>query len=177
MLLLQTDLLRYWSWRTRKNEMHTDDEYCEMVLLYGQCNRNKREVARLYAIKFHSRRHPSSWTIVRAVQCLYKTGIYHKRIPLSRATLSSLRIPVNDVVGYALAHPESSVRDISNACSYDGVEHITYVRCISLSYSPGPGTNADRPVSSFWFLQFRVKHTEWKSRFFEWNFVVGQFLR
>ncbi|GFV96409.1 uncharacterized protein TNCV_2869861 [Trichonephila clavipes] len=28
------------------------------------------------------------------------------------------RIPVEDVVGYALAHPESSVRDISKACFY-----------------------------------------------------------
>ncbi|GFY29716.1 uncharacterized protein TNCV_1812941 [Trichonephila clavipes] len=28
------------------------------------------------------------------------------------------RIPAEDVVGYALAYPESSVRDISKACSY-----------------------------------------------------------
>ncbi|GFT38022.1 uncharacterized protein TNCV_2086081 [Trichonephila clavipes] len=28
------------------------------------------------------------------------------------------RIPAEDVLGYALAHPESSVRDISKACSY-----------------------------------------------------------
>ncbi|GFV85520.1 uncharacterized protein TNCV_3773441 [Trichonephila clavipes] len=27
------------------------------------------------------------------------------------------RIPAEDVLGYALAHPESSVRDISKACS------------------------------------------------------------
>ncbi|GFU52648.1 uncharacterized protein TNCV_3533901 [Trichonephila clavipes] len=28
------------------------------------------------------------------------------------------RIPTEDVLGYALVHPESSVRDISKACSY-----------------------------------------------------------
>ncbi|GFW81897.1 uncharacterized protein TNCV_2885711 [Trichonephila clavipes] len=28
------------------------------------------------------------------------------------------RIPTEDVLGYALAHPESSVRDISMDCSY-----------------------------------------------------------
>ncbi|GFS47792.1 uncharacterized protein TNCV_3598041 [Trichonephila clavipes] len=28
------------------------------------------------------------------------------------------RIPSEDVLGYALAHPEISVRDISKACSY-----------------------------------------------------------
>ncbi|GFW72842.1 DUF4817 domain-containing protein [Trichonephila clavipes] len=98
--------------------MYTNEEYCEMVLLYGQCNRNKREAARLYAIKLPSRRHPSYCAIARAVQRLYKTGSCHGRIPLSRATPSSLRIPAEDVLGYALAHPESSVRDISKACSY-----------------------------------------------------------
>ncbi|GFX40803.1 DUF4817 domain-containing protein [Trichonephila clavipes] len=98
--------------------MYTNEEYCEMVLLYGQCNRNKRETARLYAIKFPSRRHPFYCTISRAVQRLYITGSCHRRIPLSRAPPSSLRIPTEDVLGYALAHPESSVRDISKPCSY-----------------------------------------------------------
>ncbi|GFY09999.1 uncharacterized protein TNCV_3699601 [Trichonephila clavipes] len=28
------------------------------------------------------------------------------------------RLPTEDVLGYALAHPESSVRDITKACSY-----------------------------------------------------------
>ncbi|GFU56681.1 uncharacterized protein TNCV_4129291 [Trichonephila clavipes] len=89
-----------------------------MVLLYGKCHRNKREAARLYAIEFPSRKHPSYYTIDRAVQRLYKTGSCHRLIPLSLATPSSLRIPSEDVLGYALAYPESSVRDISKACSY-----------------------------------------------------------
>ncbi|GFW67235.1 DUF4817 domain-containing protein [Trichonephila clavipes] len=98
--------------------MYTNEEYYEMVLLYGQCNRNKREVARRYAINFPSRKHPSYCTIDHAVQRLYKTGVCHRRIPLSRATPLSLRIPSEDVLGYALAYPESSVQDISKACSY-----------------------------------------------------------
>ncbi|PRD29036.1 UNVERIFIED_CONTAM: hypothetical protein NCL1_30638 [Trichonephila clavipes] len=71
-----------------ENEMYTNEEYCETVLLYGQRNRNKREVTRLYAIKFPIRRHPSYCTIASAVQCLYKTGSCSRRIPLSRATPS-----------------------------------------------------------------------------------------
>ncbi|GFT25353.1 DUF4817 domain-containing protein [Trichonephila clavipes] len=89
-----------------------------MVLLCGQCNRNEREATRLNAIKFSSRRHPSYCTIARAVQRLYKTESCHGRIPLSRASPLSLRIPAEDVLGYVLAHLESSVRDISKACSY-----------------------------------------------------------
>ncbi|GFS63355.1 DUF4817 domain-containing protein [Trichonephila clavipes] len=96
--------------------MYANEEYCEMVLLYGQYNRNKREAARLYAIKFPSRRHSSYYTIVSGVQRLYKTGSCHRRIPLSRATHLQW-IPAEDVLGYALAHLESSVRDISKACS------------------------------------------------------------
>ncbi|GFX10860.1 DUF4817 domain-containing protein [Trichonephila clavipes] len=98
--------------------MYTNEEYCEMVLLYGQCNRSKREAAKLYAIKFPSRRYPSYCTIARAVQRLYKAGSCHRRIPLFRATPSSLRIPTKDVLGYVQTHPESSVRDISKAYSY-----------------------------------------------------------
>ncbi|GFU86717.1 uncharacterized protein TNCV_4966621 [Trichonephila clavipes] len=53
------------------------------------------------------------------------------------------QISAEDVLEYSLAHPESRVRDISKACSllkFDDVEHI--IRCISLSSSPGAGTNA-----------------------------------
>ncbi|GFU28647.1 DUF4817 domain-containing protein [Trichonephila clavipes] len=45
-------------------------------------------------------------------------NLYVRRVPLSRATPPSLRIPAEDVLGYVLTHPESSVRDISKACSY-----------------------------------------------------------
>ncbi|GFW11544.1 uncharacterized protein TNCV_3810631 [Trichonephila clavipes] len=49
-----------------------------------------------------------------------KLGIFfcHRRIPLSRPTPSSLRIPAEDVLGYVLALLESSVQNISKACSY-----------------------------------------------------------
>ncbi|GFS98817.1 DUF4817 domain-containing protein [Trichonephila clavipes] len=87
------------------------------IVVRAVCNRNKREAAKLYAIKFSSRRHPAYCTIASAVQRLYKTGSCHRRIPLSRATHLQ-RIPTEDVLGYPLAHPESSVRDIKKACSH-----------------------------------------------------------
>ncbi|GFX87292.1 DUF4817 domain-containing protein [Trichonephila clavipes] len=98
--------------------MYTNEECWEMVLLYGQHNRKEREAARIYAIKFPIGRHPSYYTIARIVQRLYKTESCHRHMPLSLATISSLLIPAEDVLGYALAHPESSVRDISKVCSY-----------------------------------------------------------
>ncbi|GFV28404.1 DUF4817 domain-containing protein [Trichonephila clavipes] len=123
--------------------MYTNEEYCEMVLMYGQYHRNKREAAKLYAIKFPSRKHPSYCTIASVVQRLYKTGSCHKRIPLSRVTHSSLRIHAEDVLGYALADPESSIRDISKGCSYSNLMVWNILR-ISLSSIPSAGTNTRR---------------------------------
>ncbi|GFY08309.1 retrovirus-related Pol polyprotein from transposon 297 [Trichonephila clavipes] len=80
----------------RENEMYTNEEYCKMVLLYGQCNRNKREAARLYAIKFPRRRHPSYCTIAIAVQRLYKTR--SSCDPCQRAGIASLAAPLTELL-------------------------------------------------------------------------------
>ncbi|GFW58465.1 uncharacterized protein TNCV_717661 [Trichonephila clavipes] len=71
-----------------------------------------RERQQDFVIKFPSRRYPSYCTTARAVQRFYKAGNCHRRIPLSRTTPLSLRIPAEDVLGYVLTHPESSVWDI-----------------------------------------------------------------
>ncbi|GFX25978.1 DUF4817 domain-containing protein [Trichonephila clavipes] len=52
---------------------------------------------------------------------VHKRDACHRRIPLSRPTPSSLRIPAEDVLGYVLTLPESSVQDIRKACSYSKV--------------------------------------------------------
>ncbi|GFS87238.1 uncharacterized protein TNCV_213591 [Trichonephila clavipes] len=110
-----------------------------------------REAARLYAIKFPSRRHihlivqlPMLFNAcIKLVVVIY---VFPCLVPYLQ------RLPAEDVLGYALAHPESSVRDISKACSYSkstvwNILH-TYGAYPYLS-SPGAGTNARRPGSSF----------------------------
>ena len=37
---------------TKQKMMLHNDQYTEMVLLYGECHRNKQEAARQYALKF-----------------------------------------------------------------------------------------------------------------------------
>ncbi|GFY07727.1 DUF4817 domain-containing protein [Trichonephila clavipes] len=66
-------------------------------------------------LNFPGEHHPSYYTIASVVQCLYKTGVVIDVFLISCHTFSGY---TEDVLGYALAHPESSVRDISNACSY-----------------------------------------------------------
>ncbi|GFW50853.1 uncharacterized protein TNCV_3591351 [Trichonephila clavipes] len=97
--------------------MYTNEEYCEKVLLHGQCNRNKREVARLYAIlNFPVEEIHLIVQLPVLFDACIKLGVVIDVFPYLVPHLQ--RIPTEDVVGYALTHPESSVRDISKACSY-----------------------------------------------------------
>ncbi|GFW62626.1 uncharacterized protein TNCV_1886731 [Trichonephila clavipes] len=95
--------------------MCTNEEYCEMVLLYGQYNRNKRESAKLYAIKFPVEDIHLIVQLPVLFNACIKPGVV---IDVFHYLAQNLRqIPAEDVLGYVLAHPESSVRDISKACS------------------------------------------------------------
>ncbi|GFT01032.1 uncharacterized protein TNCV_4054331 [Trichonephila clavipes] len=61
------------------------------------------------------------------------------------------QIPAEDVLGYALAHPESSVRDICRLVPTQKRRCKTYyIRTVHILIvsSPGAGTNARRPGAS-----------------------------
>ena len=54
--------------------MFNNDQYTEMVLLYGECHRNKQEAARQYALKFPNENHPSASTALKVVNYLRETS-------------------------------------------------------------------------------------------------------
>ncbi|GFT15895.1 DUF4817 domain-containing protein [Trichonephila clavipes] len=95
--------------------------------------------------RIHNGRHPSYCTIASAVQRLHKTRSCH--IDVFLYLVPHLQhILAEDVLGYALAHPESSVRDISKACSYSkltawNILHTygTYPYCPVLAQELMPG--------------------------------------
>lgn len=94
-------------------KMYSNKQYAEMVLLYGQCNRNGREAARQYAIRFPNDKHPSPGVILNVVKRLRETGSVMKH---SRPRNLNTHVSKEEILGYALAHPQSSVRNISQAC-------------------------------------------------------------
>jgi hypothetical protein len=106
--------------------MYTTEQYVEMILLFGQCKRNVREAARQYAIKFPNDIHPSTNAISNVVKRFRETGSVVKR-----PQFKSSKMPICDeeVLGYALAYPQSSVRDISEAsgCSKSHVWNVLNV--------------------------------------------------
>ncbi|GBN36126.1 hypothetical protein AVEN_151841-1 [Araneus ventricosus] len=90
--------------------MHTTEQYIEMILLYGQCNRIGREVAKQNAIKFPNDSHPSTNTIFNVVKRLRETGSVEKH---SGPGSSNMHASEEEILGYALVYPQYSVRDIS----------------------------------------------------------------
>jgi hypothetical protein len=54
--------------------MFAPDEYLEMVIMYGECNRNTNEATRQYAIRFPQRNHPSSNAFLRLMARAGTTG-------------------------------------------------------------------------------------------------------
>ena len=54
-------------------ERFSKAEYCEMVLLYGECGRNSQSAARLYKDCFPAGPYPSYQTILSVVKFLRKT--------------------------------------------------------------------------------------------------------
>jgi hypothetical protein len=54
--------------------MFAPNEYLEMVIMYGECNRNANEATRQYAIRFPQRNHPSSNAFLRLIARAGTTG-------------------------------------------------------------------------------------------------------
>jgi len=50
------------------------EEYCEMIMLYGECGRNAEAAARLFAERFPNFRHPNGNVILRLINRARNTG-------------------------------------------------------------------------------------------------------
>jgi hypothetical protein len=54
--------------------MFAPNEHLEMVIMYGECNRNANEATKQYAIRFPQRNHPSSNAFLRLIARAGTTG-------------------------------------------------------------------------------------------------------
>lgn len=88
--------------------MFKNSQYCEMVLIYRQYNRRKREGCRQYALKFLNEIHPSSYTIQIAEEHLRETGSIWINPQLKNLNGSIFN---RVILGCALGYPELSLTD------------------------------------------------------------------
>lgn len=97
---------------------YTYAQYAEMILIYGECQRNARAAARVYSERFPRDRHPTHETITDAVNRLRETGSVAPRPRTNRRTRCNVEVTPEEVLAFALLNPLLSTAEISQACGY-----------------------------------------------------------
>lgn len=107
---------------------YSNEDYSEMIIIYGECNRNAEETAREYSRRFPTKQHPSPRFVRRLVNRLRSTGScipQRGRHGHHQSALSSeLEI---DILAYFASYPHASVR---SAESELGVSSATVWRTL-----------------------------------------------
>ncbi|GBM13246.1 hypothetical protein AVEN_214947-1 [Araneus ventricosus] len=83
-----------------------------MLLIYGECGRKAKSAARLYRERFPGSPHSIQQTILKVAKRLRETGCMTSR-PRVRPSNVGRKMQPEDLLAYALAHPQSSTKMIS----------------------------------------------------------------
>ncbi|GBM50528.1 hypothetical protein AVEN_24656-1 [Araneus ventricosus] len=86
-----------------------------MLLIYGECGRKAKLAARLYRERFPEGPNPTRQNILKVVKRLRETGCATSRPRVRRPLDVGRKVQPEDVL-YALAHPQSSTKMISQNC-------------------------------------------------------------
>ncbi|GBO05730.1 hypothetical protein AVEN_209003-1 [Araneus ventricosus] len=87
-----------------------------MLLIYHECGRRTKSAARLYRERFPEGGHPARQTILKVVKRLRETGCVTSRPRVRKPRNVGRKVKPEDVLAYALAHPQSSTKMISENC-------------------------------------------------------------
>ncbi|GBN60178.1 hypothetical protein AVEN_197585-1 [Araneus ventricosus] len=89
-----------------------------MLLICGECGRKEKSAARLYRECCPEGLHPTRQTILKVVKHLRETGCVISRPRVRRHRNVGRKVQPEDVLAYALAHPQSSTKIISENCGF-----------------------------------------------------------
>ncbi|GBM85391.1 hypothetical protein AVEN_122003-1 [Araneus ventricosus] len=92
------------------------NEYCEILLIYGERGRKAKSAERLYRDRFPESPHPTRQTILKVVKRLRETGCVTSHPRVRRPRNVGRKVQPEDALTYALAHPQSSTKMISENC-------------------------------------------------------------
>ncbi len=101
---------------------YTLQQYCEIVILYGECQRNARAAARLFAERYPNAAVPTHNAILSSVRRLCTTGTITPRKHLGRP----MTMHTTDILAHVLAHPHISTRQASKDCGVS-FQHINKI--------------------------------------------------
>ncbi|GBM11694.1 hypothetical protein AVEN_72696-1 [Araneus ventricosus] len=92
------------------------NDYCEMLLTCGEYGHKAKSAARLYRERFPEGPYPTRQTILKVVKRLRETGCVTSRHRVRRPRNVGRKVQPEDVLAYALTHPQSSTKMISENC-------------------------------------------------------------
>ncbi|GBL99494.1 hypothetical protein AVEN_68780-1 [Araneus ventricosus] len=92
------------------------NERCEMLIIYSECGLKAKSAERLYRECFPEGPHPTRQTILNVVKRLREMGCVTSRPRVHRPRNVRRKVQSQDVLEYALAHPQSSTKMISENC-------------------------------------------------------------
>ncbi|GBN88193.1 hypothetical protein AVEN_12927-1 [Araneus ventricosus] len=78
------------------------------MLIYHECGRRAKSAARLYRERFPEGRHPARQTILKVVTRFRETGYVTSRPRVRKPRNVGRKVQPEDVLAYALAHPQSN---------------------------------------------------------------------
>ncbi|GBN31143.1 hypothetical protein AVEN_25959-1 [Araneus ventricosus] len=87
-----------------------------MLLIYGECERKTKSAAMLYSERFNEGPHPTQQTILKVIKRLRETGFATSRPRVRRPRNVGRKVQPEDLLAYALDHPQSSTKMISENC-------------------------------------------------------------
>ncbi|GBL90493.1 hypothetical protein AVEN_179418-1 [Araneus ventricosus] len=87
-----------------------------MLLIYCECGRKAKSAAELYRERFPEGPHPARQVILKVVKYLREMGCVTGRPRVRRPFNVGSKVQPEDVLAYALAHPQSSAKMISANC-------------------------------------------------------------
>ncbi|EFN74373.1 hypothetical protein EAG_14224, partial [Camponotus floridanus] len=99
-------------------ERYTNEELANMLLIYGECHKNQRQAAALYAQRYPNKRHPGHGFFRNLFVRLCQHGMLHapkRRLHVSQraeATINAVREAV-------IANPHTSTRSIGHELQLD----------------------------------------------------------
>jgi hypothetical protein len=97
---------------------YSDEEYLDMVLLYGECNQNATVAAEEYAARFPNRRRPNPHVILRLISRARHKGSLNLTLKGVAGAPHTVRVHAMEeaVLEAVEQDPRRSVRVISQMC-------------------------------------------------------------
>lgn len=105
----------------------TNQEFLEMLLIYGECGRNARQAAIIYSQRFPNVRKPNAMTFLRLIDRVGRTGSVQRKPKTDRNPPTINEDMEIDILAMFHVDPHTSTREVADICN---VSHSSVVKVL-----------------------------------------------